>query len=95
MKEETTTDELIEGIASRVRALRLETPVLLALESHLPLVTIGHTVLAVAAPILSLIVGPECARRLPSLLESRETVERLISRIECRGEPSPPGDAWA
>jgi len=75
------TDALIEQLASAVQARRMTVPAILFLESHKPLTSLFHTAAVMSLPLLLPLFGTR-ARELPAFLQSRDNVERLISRIE-------------
>ncbi len=75
------TDALIEQLASAVHARRMTVPTILFLESHKPLTSLFHTAAVMSLPLLLPLFGAR-ARELPAFLQSRDNVERLISRIE-------------
>lgn len=75
------TDALIEQLASAVQARRMTVPAILFLESHKPLTSLFHTAAVMSLPLLLPLFGAR-ARELPAFLQSRDNVERLISRIE-------------
>lgn len=75
------TDALIEQLASAVHARRMTVPAILFLESHKPLTSLFHTAAVMSLPLLLPLFGAR-ARELPAFLQSRDNVERLISRIE-------------
>lgn len=74
--------ELIERIARRVVAMRLETPAVLWLEMNKPLAFIASQALVVGTPLLGLVLNPEDLIAFGNLLRDRRGVERLIDRIE-------------
>ena len=75
------TDALIEQVASAVHARRMTVPAILFLETHKPLTSLFHTAAVMSLPLLLPLFGAR-ARELPAFLQSRDNVERLISRIE-------------
>jgi len=73
---------LIERLAGRVVALRLEAPALLALESARPLTFVAAQALVFFQPFAQALLPAPDVERLAALLERREAVEALASRIE-------------
>jgi hypothetical protein len=76
------TDNVIESIARDVARRRLETPAILFLESHKPLAFVASQALVVGTPILGSLFGVDKVSRYSSLLRSRDSIEKLICRIE-------------
>ncbi len=74
-------DELIEQLATRIRASGMETPVLFLLEWHRPLAFLGGQVLLSLHPFLAPLLGDVNARELALFFEQEENVERLIARL--------------
>ncbi|HTR97628.1 MAG TPA: hypothetical protein VMH61_06970 [Candidatus Acidoferrales bacterium] len=73
---------LIERVAGRIAELRLETPALLTLETARPVSLLASQTLAFFEPFVqALFVLPDY-RRFASLLERREAIEQLASRVE-------------
>lgn len=80
------TDRLLERVAAEVRRRRLETPAILALELHRPLAGLGSGALVVLAPFAGPLFGPDNVRDLSRLLRKKGNVEKLLERLECRGD---------
>ena len=76
------TDNVIESIAQDVVRRRLETPAILFLESHKPLAFVASQAMIVGTPILGSLIGVDKVSRYSSLLRSRDSIEKLICRIE-------------
>jgi len=75
---------LLDRLAVRLVALRLETPAILALESARPLSFVAGQAMVFLEPIVqSLFRLPEY-RRLAALVERRECLSVLVDRIEFR-----------
>jgi len=73
---------LLDRLAGRVVALRLETPAIVALETARPLSVIAGQAMVFFEPIvLSLFRLPDY-RRFARLIERRECLERLTGQIE-------------
>ncbi len=76
--------ELLERVATRIVALRLEVPAILALESAKPLALVAGQALLFFEPLLQVALpGPE-VRRFAALIERRDAIEHLARRIEAR-----------
>jgi hypothetical protein len=74
--------ELLERVAARIVALRLEVPAILALESAQPLALLAGQALVFFEPLLQVVLpGPE-VRRFAALVERRDALEHLTRRIE-------------
>ncbi len=77
---------LLERVAARVVASRLESPAILALESAKPVSLLAGQAMIFFEPLLQVLLpGPE-VRRFAKLLERRETLEQLAVLIETRAE---------
>jgi hypothetical protein len=75
-------DALIERLAQRIIRLGLETPALLLLESHRPVIFLAGQTLLVAQPLLSAFMDPELVEGYAELLAQPEAVDRLAQRLE-------------
>ncbi len=75
-------DELIEALARRVVARRLETPAIFMLEAHKPFSFLASQALLLAAPLAGVLFGFREMNRFAGLLEDRENVTRIVERIE-------------
>ncbi len=75
-------DELIDSIAGRIIGRGLAVPAAFLLEMHKPLCFLGSQMLLLGSPILGPFVGFGRLARFSSLIEKRENVELLLSRIE-------------
>lgn len=86
---------LLERVAGRIVALRLEVPALLTLESTRPLGLVAGQALIFFEPIAQALLGLGDLRRFARLLERRETLDELVGMIERRAEavraPGKPG----
>ena len=74
--------EIIEAVARRIVARRLETAAVLFLEMHKPLAFLASQAAVVATPILGLFAAPQEIECICRLLGSQQAVESLIARIE-------------
>lgn len=80
-----TPDEtrgIIDSIARRVVARRLECPAVVFLEMHKPLSFIASQGIVCALPLVGPLVGAETMARFSRLLRDRGNIEALIARIE-------------
>lgn len=75
-------DQLIEEMAEKVVARRLETMAVFLLESHRPLSFVASQSLLVSAPLLGAFFGFDRINEWAKLLADRENLDRLIDRIE-------------
>jgi len=83
----TSEDEaLLERLAARVVELRMEIPAILALESGRPLGFIASQAMVFFEPIARALFPLPGYQRLTALAERRETVEKLIAKIEARAD---------
>ena len=78
-------DELIETIAEKVQALRLNPLAIFLLELHSPLAFLGSQLLYTAQPFVGMLVGDSLARELAQFAEEPGNLERLIVRLEDAG----------
>ena len=74
--------EIVDSVARKVVGRRLETPALLLLEMNKPLSFIASQALLCAMPLVGPIVGAERIAGLSKLLNDRENIDALMSRIE-------------
>jgi len=82
--------ELLERVAARVVALRLEVPAILALEGSLPLSFVAGQTLVFFEPLLQVFLpGPQVGR-FARLVERREALEHLVRRIESLADAARP-----
>jgi hypothetical protein len=83
----TPEDEaLLDRLATRVVELRMEVPAILALESGRPLTFIASQAMVFFEPIARAIFPLPDYRRLVALVERRDSVEKLLTRIEARAD---------
>ncbi|MGB8645324.1 MAG: hypothetical protein WCF84_08800 [Anaerolineae bacterium] len=75
-------DELIETVTRRLLAWNLSAPAILLLQMHAPLAFLGGQFLFAAEPFLAVLTSAPFAHDLACLVEDRENVERLVSRLE-------------
>ncbi|TMQ69267.1 MAG: hypothetical protein E6K81_15290 [Candidatus Eisenbacteria bacterium] len=77
---------LLDRVAARVVELHLEIPAILTLETAKPLTVIASQSLIFFEPMLQSLFRLSDYRRFTALVERREVVEALITRIETRAE---------
>jgi hypothetical protein len=75
-------DALINRCARLVAERGLTTPAILFLEMHRPLGFLAGQSLILASGFLAPLFGPQRVQQLSRLLQSRDSVDRLIARIE-------------
>ncbi len=78
-------DELIEGLASRLKEWGMVAPAILFLEAHKPLSFLLSQFLLLAQPALEPFLGADVAGYV-LLFEDRETLDLILSRLEEVGE---------
>ena len=81
-------DSLIDSLAEKVVARRLETPAVLFLEMHKPLSFLASQTMLVAMPFLAPLIGGQRVADMSKLLQKRENIELLITRIETMAQDS-------
>ncbi|MGC8864060.1 MAG: hypothetical protein ACP5R5_14985 [Armatimonadota bacterium] len=90
---EEERDALVDWIARRIVARRLETPAVFLLETHKPLSFVASQAVLVGMPFLAPLVGAQKTADFSRLLADRTSIELLIRRIEElaeeRDRPSP------
>jgi hypothetical protein len=91
-----TEDErgaIVDAVACRIVARRLETPTIMFLEIHKPLSFLASQATLVAMPLLAPLIGAQHTADLSKLLADRRGIDLLIDRIEEmaaeRGNPPP------
>jgi hypothetical protein len=73
---------LLERVAERVVALRMEVPAILALETGRPLSVLAGQTLHFFEPMVTALLPIRDYRRFATLVERRETLDVLLERIE-------------
>lgn len=84
-KEQLTpeaTAELVEKLAQAIHKRRMETPAILFLEMHKPLAGLASQSLVVFAPFLVPFVGLEKLDDYSRLAGDRQSIDKLICRLE-------------
>jgi hypothetical protein len=77
---------LLDRVAARVVELHMEIPAILTLETAKPLTVIAHQSLIFFEPMLQSLFRLSDYRSFTALVERREVVEALITRIEALAE---------
>ena len=75
-------DEILTKIAQKVVSWKMSVPAILFLESVKPLNYVGSQMMAFFEPFVQAIFSWKDYDELRSMMEERETVERLLQRIE-------------
>jgi hypothetical protein len=75
-------DALLDSLAKRIVALRMETPAIFFLESVKPMNFVGSQAMVFFRPLLTAFFPAAKLDRLSAALEKRETIEFLIQKIE-------------
>jgi hypothetical protein len=86
-----TADEraLLDHIATKVVARRMETPMVLLLESVGPMNFLGSQALHALSPLIKLLGSAAETDRIAQVLERRESIQELITLIDAKsGKPS-------
>ena len=73
---------MLEKIAHHIVSREMAAPALLFLESLGPLSFLGSQVVHGLKPFMDIVINPADAERLATLLERRESIERLSSLIQ-------------
>jgi len=81
---------LLDHIATKVVARRMETPMILLLESVGPMNFLGSQALHALSPLLNLVGHAEDTDRIAQVLERRDSMQQLVTLIESKsGKTSP------
>jgi hypothetical protein len=75
-------DQLIEDLAHRLDSWRLTGPAIALLEAHKPLGFFASQTLLAFEPLLTMLLGDVAVEDYAALLEDRNGLERMISRLE-------------
>jgi len=73
---------MVDTIAGRIVARKLECPAVFFLEMHKPLSFIASQGILVSLPLIGPLIGAERMVAFGKLLQKRENIDTLISRIE-------------
>ncbi len=85
--EEHDADEaLLQGIAARIVRMGLAVPAVFFLESSKPLSFIGSQALVFLEPFVKAFLNLKSYDRFTALMEDRQSIERLIQKIELSEE---------
>jgi hypothetical protein len=79
-------DALLDRLATRVVELHMEIPAILTLESGRPLGFLASQAMLFFEPFARALFRLPDYRRLAALIERRETVEKLVTKIEARAD---------
>lgn len=77
---------LLDRLATRVADLRMETPAILTLESARPLSLVAGQAMVFFEPFVQALFRFEDYRRYSALVERREALDALVTRIEAAVE---------
>lgn len=77
---------LLDKLATRVAELRMETPAILTLESARPLSLVASQAMVFFEPFVQALFRIEDYRRYSALVERREALDALVTRIEAAVE---------
>lgn len=80
---------LLDHIATKVVARRMETPMVLLLESVGPMNFLGSQALHALSPLLNLVGRAEETDRIAQVLERRDSLQQLITLIEAKSGKTP------
>ena len=75
-------DVAVDSIASKIISRKLETAAIFLLTLHLPLSTLVYSGAFAMLPFFRAILGSERCDELLLVLQSRDHIESLISRLE-------------
>jgi len=81
-REAELRDRVIERVARIIAERRLETPAVLLLESNRPLTFLAGQGLLLALPLLGSFIPPADLEAMSRVLDSEDSLELLIRRIE-------------
>ena len=79
-------EALIDRLAARVVELRMDLPAILALESGRPLGFLASQAMVFLEPFARSLFRLPDYRRFATLIERRDTIEKLVTRIETRAD---------
>ncbi len=80
---------LLDHIATKVVARRMETPMVLLLESVGPMNFLGSQALHALSPLINLVGRAEETDRIAQVLERRDSIQQLITLIEAKSGKTP------
>lgn len=75
-------DAMIDSLAERVARHQMQVPAILLLDMHRPLAYLAGQSLLLGSGFLAPLFGPKNVQQYSRLLQSRENIELLITRIE-------------
>ena len=79
-------EALLDRLAQRVVELRMEVPALLTLETGRPLTLLASQSMIFFEPMVRALFHLPDYRRLAALVERRDVVEKLATKIEARAD---------
>ena len=79
--------ELLDRIAARIVRLGLATPAIFFLESVRPLNFVASQAMVFFGPLATALLPRHDYDRLARILEDRESIEELLTRIESKLDP--------
>ncbi len=88
-KDELTTEqetELLDRMAREIKGRGLEAPAILFFEMHKPLAFVGSQAAIVFSPLLVPFVGFDKMNDYSRLLSKRENIDKLLVRLESKGD---------
>ena len=77
---------LLERVADKIVALRLELPAILTLETGRPLSLLASQTMIFFEPIVAAILRLPDYRRFAQLIERRDVVEKLVGLLETKAD---------
>ena len=86
-------DQLIEELAGHLKRWGMVTPSIAFLEANKPFNFLGSQLLLFVQPLLGVFVSPAVTSEYASLLEDRDSIERLIRKLEADPSHTIVGDA--
>lgn len=89
-RDPAEVEALIEWAAQKITERKLELPATLFLEMHLPVAGLLHSAVLLGQPMLSPLFGVERIDRLAALVSDRQSLRRLLERIQAKAVANPP-----
>ena len=77
-----TQQEAVDAVAKFLNKFRLTVPAIVALESIKPLSVVGSQFMHILSPSIGAFLSPHAWNEMAKLLEEREGIDYVISRIE-------------
>ncbi len=85
-------DAIIDSLADRIARHQMQVPAILLLDMHRPLAYLAGQSLLLGSGFLAPLFGPKNVQQYARLLQSRENIELLITRIEKSNSEAFPAD---